>query len=65
MKLLRIGETGSEKPSLIDSQNKYRDLSSVIKDYLNVKYTHMGLKGWISETTKSRKSRSGDTSCTW
>ena len=32
MKLLRIGETGSEKPALIDSQNKYRDLSSVIKD---------------------------------
>ena len=32
MKLLRIGETGSEKPALIDSQNKYRDLSSVIRD---------------------------------
>ncbi len=32
MKLLRIGETGSEKPALIDDQNKYRDLSSVIKD---------------------------------
>ena len=32
MKLLRIGETGSEKPALIDGQNKYRDLSSVIKD---------------------------------
>ena len=32
MKLLRLGETGSEKPALIDSQNKYRDLSSVIKD---------------------------------
>ena len=32
MKLLRIGETGSEKPALIDSQNKYKDLSSVIKD---------------------------------
>ena len=32
MKLLRIGETGSEKPALIDNQNKYRDLSSVIKD---------------------------------
>ena len=32
MKLLRIGETGSEKPTLIDDQNKYRDLSSVIKD---------------------------------
>ena len=32
MKLLRIGDTGSEKPALIDSQNKYRDLSLVIKD---------------------------------
>ena len=32
MKLLRIGETGSEKPALIDDQNKYRDLTSVIKD---------------------------------
>ena len=32
MKLLRIGETESEKPALIDNQNKYRDLSSVIKD---------------------------------
>ena len=32
MKLLRIGEIGSEKPALIDNQNKYRDLSSVIKD---------------------------------
>ena len=32
MKLLRIGEIGSEKPALIDNQNKYRDLSSIIKD---------------------------------
>ena len=32
MKLLRIGKTGSEKPALIDDQNKYRDLTSVIKD---------------------------------
>ena len=28
MKLLRIGEIGSEKPALIDNENKYRDLSS-------------------------------------
>jgi len=33
MKLLRIGELGSEKPALIDSENKYRDLSSIIKDF--------------------------------
>ena len=32
MKLLRVGEVGSEKPALIDNENKYRDLSSVIKD---------------------------------
>jgi 2,4-diketo-3-deoxy-L-fuconate hydrolase len=32
MKLLRIGEVGSEKPALIDNENKYRDLSSIIKD---------------------------------
>ncbi len=33
MKLLRIGELGSEKPALIDNENKYRDLSSIIKDF--------------------------------
>ena len=32
MKLLRIGDVGSEKPALIDKENKYRDLSSIIKD---------------------------------
>jgi len=32
MKLLRVGEIGSEKPAIIDSQSKYRDLSSIIKD---------------------------------
>ena len=32
MKLLRIGDSGSEKPALIDKENKYRDLSSIIKD---------------------------------
>ena len=33
MRLLRIGEAGSEKPALIDNENKYRDLSSIIKDF--------------------------------
>ena len=33
MKLLRIGNVGSEKPALIDKENKYRDLSSIIKDF--------------------------------
>ncbi len=32
MKLLRIGNIGSEKPALIDNQNNFRDLSSVIGD---------------------------------
>jgi len=33
MKLLRIGNIGFEKPALIDNENKYRDLSSIIKDF--------------------------------
>ena len=32
MKLLRIGEVGFEKPALIDKENNYKDLSSIIKD---------------------------------
>ena len=32
MKLIRIGNEGFEKPALIDNENKYRDLSSIIKD---------------------------------
>jgi len=32
MKLIRIGNIGSEKPSIIDKQNNYRDLSSIIID---------------------------------
>ena len=32
MKLLRLGSIGSEKPALIDSQNNFRDLSSIIDD---------------------------------
>ena len=32
MKLMRVGEVGFEKPALIDAQNKYRDLSTIIKD---------------------------------
>ena len=33
MKLLRIGEQGKEKPAVIDNENKYRDLSSIVKDF--------------------------------
>ena len=32
MKLIRLGNIGSEKPSIIDKQNNYRDLSSIIID---------------------------------
>ena len=32
MKLCRIGNIGNEKPALIDNENNYRDLSSVIDD---------------------------------
>ena len=32
MKLIRLGEKGFEKPALIDSENTYRDLSSIIRD---------------------------------
>ena len=32
MKLLRLGNIGSEKPAIIDNQNNFRDLSSVIDD---------------------------------
>jgi 2,4-didehydro-3-deoxy-L-rhamnonate hydrolase len=32
MKLLRYGETGREKPGLLDSQQKIRDLSGVVAD---------------------------------
>jgi len=32
MKLLRVGNVGSERPALVDEQGQYRDLSSVISD---------------------------------
>ena len=32
MKLLRVGQKGKEKPSVLDKNNKIRDLSSLIKD---------------------------------
>jgi 2-keto-4-pentenoate hydratase/2-oxohepta-3-ene-1,7-dioic acid hydratase in catechol pathway len=33
MKLLRVGEKGKEKPSVLDKNNKMRDISSHIKDF--------------------------------
>ena len=32
MKLCRIGKIGEEKPAIIDKDNNYRDLSSIIED---------------------------------
>ena len=32
MKLLRYGERGAEKPGILDSQGRIRDLSQVVKD---------------------------------
>jgi len=33
MKLLRIGDINNEKPAIIDKDNNYRDLSSIIHDF--------------------------------
>ena len=33
MKLVRYGNPGKEKPGLIDSEGKLRDLSAVVKDF--------------------------------
>ena len=33
MKLLRVGDNGKEKPAILDTNNKIRDLSSHIKDF--------------------------------
>ena len=33
MKLLRLGDTGKEKPAIIDKDNNYRDLSSIVNDF--------------------------------
>ena len=33
MKLLRVGPKGKEKPTLLDDNNKFRDLSSYIEDF--------------------------------
>ena len=33
MKLLRVGKKGNEKPAIIDRDNNFRDLSSLINDF--------------------------------
>ena len=44
MKLMRHGRKGSEKPALVDSQGKLRDLSSVIPDITAQTLTPAGLQ---------------------
>ena len=33
MKLLRVGDKGKEIPAIVDNENNYRDLSSLIDDF--------------------------------
>ena len=33
MKFLRLGKKDKERPAIIDKQNNFRDLSSLIKDF--------------------------------
>ena len=40
MKLLRVGNKGKEKPAALDTNNKIRDLSSVIKNLTPDNLTH-------------------------
>ena len=44
MKLMRYGRKGSEKPALVDSQGKVRDLSSVLPDITAQTLTPAGLQ---------------------
>ena len=36
MKLLRVGNKGNEKPAILDKNGKIRDLSSQIKDKIQI-----------------------------
>ena len=33
MRLCRIGEIGKEKPAIVDGDNNYKDLSSIVEDF--------------------------------
>ena len=43
MKLLRVGDKGKEIPAIVDSENNYRDLSSLISDLnpINLNFTEI------------------------
>ena len=51
MKLMRVGELGSEKPVLIDAQNKYRDLSTIIKKTHFRKEAYMQMGGRAEDSS--------------
>ena len=53
MKLLRVGQKGKEKPAVIDDQNNYKDLSSVIED-LNPKTLNFETLKKIKNTDLSK-----------
>ena len=57
MKLCRIGDLGFEKPALIDSENNYRDLSSVIKDLDSSTSSKKSSARKASSTTKTGRLR--------
>ena len=44
MKLLRVGNKGKEKPAVLDTNSKIRDLSSVIKDLTPDNLTHSAIE---------------------
>ena len=44
MKLLRVGNKGKEKPAVLDTNSKIRDLSSVIKDLTPNNLTHSAIE---------------------
>jgi len=44
MKLLRVGEVGSEKPAILDSDNNIRDLSNYVGDIDGSTINSAGLK---------------------
>ena len=44
MKLLRVGNKGIEKPAVLDTNSKIRDLSSVIKDLTPDNLTHSAIE---------------------
>ena len=44
MKLLRVGNKGKEKPAALDTNNKIRDLSSVIKNLTPDNLTHSSIE---------------------